>query len=77
LSEYGVRAKSNYLNTLFLIILMALGNLIERIKRVLLVSTKPDREEFKQSVKITGMGILIIGTVGFVIFILIQLIGGL
>ena len=70
-------AKSNYLNTLFLIILMALGNLIERIKRVLLVSTKPSREEFKQSVKITGMGILIIGTVGFVIFILIQLLGGL
>ena len=72
-----MKLKSNYLNTLFLNILMALRNLIERIKRVLLVSTKPDREEFKQSVKITGMGILIIGTVGFVIFILIQLLGGL
>jgi protein transport protein SEC61 subunit gamma-like protein len=56
---------------------MGLRNLIERIKRVLLVSTKPDREEFKQSVKITGMGILIIGTIGFILFMIIQLLGGL
>ena len=56
---------------------MGLRNLIERIKRVLLVSTKPDREEFRQSVKITGIGILIIGAIGFIIFMIIQLLGGL
>jgi len=56
---------------------MGLKNLTERIKRVLLVSTKPDKNEFKQSVKITGMGIIIIGTIAFIIFIIIQLFGGL
>lgn len=56
---------------------MEIKNLIERIKRVLLVSTKPDKGEFKQSVKITGMGIIIIGTIGFIIFIIVQLLGGL
>jgi len=56
---------------------MGLRNLVERIKRVLLVSTKPDKEEFRQSVKITGIGIVIIGTVGFIIFMIIQLLGGL
>ena len=56
---------------------MGLRNLIERIKRVLLVSTKPGREEFRQSVKITGMGIILIGTIGFIIFMIIQLLGGL
>ena len=56
---------------------MGLRNLVERIKRVLLVSTKPDKEEFRQSVKITGIGIIIIGTVGFIIFMIIQLLGGL
>lgn len=56
---------------------MGLREFIERIKRVLLVSSKPDRYEFKQSVKITGLGILLIGVIGFVIFMIIQLIGGL
>jgi protein transport protein SEC61 subunit gamma-like protein len=56
---------------------MGLRNLIERMRRVLLVSTKPDKEEFKQSVKITGIGIIIIGMIGFIIFMIIQLLGGL
>lgn len=56
---------------------MDIKNFIERIRRVLLVSTKPDKDEFKQSVKITGMGIVVIGLVGFAVFMAIQLIGGL
>ena len=56
---------------------MDIKNFIERIRRVLLVSTKPDKDEFKQGVKITGMGIVIIGVVGFAVFLVIQLIGGL
>lgn len=56
---------------------MGLRNLIERMRRVLLVSTKPDKEEFRQSVKITGIGIIIIGMIGFIIFMIIQLLGGL
>ena len=56
---------------------MGLRNFIERIRRVLLVSTKPDKDEFRQSVKITGLGILLIGVIGLSIFLVIQLIGGL
>jgi protein transport protein SEC61 subunit gamma-like protein len=56
---------------------MKLVEIGERIRRVLLVSTKPDKEEYKQSVKITGLGFVIIGIVGFVIFMIVQLIGGI
>ena len=47
---------------------------IEKIRRVLLISSKPDKYEFKQSLKVTGMGIVIIGIVGFVIFLVVQLL---
>ncbi|MFH0832125.1 MAG: protein translocase SEC61 complex subunit gamma [Candidatus Aenigmatarchaeota archaeon] len=56
---------------------MDIKNFIERIRRVLLVSSKPDKEEFKQSMKITGLGIILVGLVGFVIFLIAMLIGGL
>lgn len=56
---------------------MGLRELIERIRRVLLVSSKPDKEEFGQSIKITGLGTLVIGLIGFIIFLIVMLIGGL
>ena len=56
---------------------MNIKGVVERIRRVLLVSSKPDKEEFKQSVKITGLGILLIGAIGFIIFLVVMLIGGL
>ncbi len=52
-------------------------NLMEKIeayKRVLTVSRKPDKEEFETSAKICGMGIALIGIIGFVIFVLFRLI---
>jgi len=52
-------------------------NLLERVKRVLLIASKPDKTEYRQSVKITGLGFIVIGIIGFIIFIAIQLIGGL
>ena len=36
-------------------------------KRVLKITKKPDMEEFKMIVKITGLGIILIGFVGFLI----------
>ncbi len=36
-------------------------------KRVLQVTRKPDRNEFSTTVKVTGIGILVIGFVGFII----------
>jgi protein transport protein SEC61 subunit gamma-like protein len=44
-------------------------------KRVMLVSTKPDPDEFKISLKITGLGMIIIGMIGFVVFMIFALIG--
>jgi protein transport protein SEC61 subunit gamma-like protein len=38
-------------------------------KRTLEISQKPDKEEFVSSAKITALGILLIGAIGFVIFI--------
>ena len=54
--------------------MMVTMGVIERIRRVLLVSSKPDKYEFKQSLKITGIGLMIIGAIGFVIFLVVQLL---
>ncbi|MBI4167632.1 MAG: protein translocase SEC61 complex subunit gamma [Candidatus Aenigmarchaeota archaeon] len=49
-------------------------NKLSQYLRVISVSKKPDREEFWSSVKICGAGILIIGAVGFVIYVLFRLL---
>ena len=41
--------------------------------RVLKVTRKPDKEELKTIVKISGLGMLIIGLIGFLITIIKQL----
>ena len=51
--------------------------LLDRMRRIMLVATKPDKMQYRQTVKITGLGFVIIGVVGFAIFIAVQLIGGL
>jgi protein translocase SEC61 complex gamma subunit len=53
---------------------MNIRNTIERMRRVLLVANKPDKTEFKQAVKITGLGFVIIGIIGFVIFLTVQIL---
>ena len=82
LSEFSAAAA--YVNSYFKafssiisLSLMGIRNTIERIRRVLLVSNKPDKYEYKQTVKITGLGIAVIGVIGFVIFLAVQAIGGL
>jgi protein transport protein SEC61 subunit gamma-like protein len=47
---------------------------IKLCQRVLQVSKKPDREEFFNVAKITGIGVLIIGAIGFIISIGAQLL---
>ncbi len=51
--------------------------IIERIRRILLISSKPDKTEYRQSAKITGLGFVVIGIIGFSIFLIFSLIGGL
>lgn len=44
-------------------------------KRVLKVARKPDADEYFEFAKITALGILVIGLVGFVVVLIGQLIG--
>lgn len=45
-------------------------------KRVIIVTKKPDREEFKTIVKISGIGILLIGLIGFLVNMIAVMITG-
>ncbi len=47
---------------------------IKQYKRVLSVAHKPDKEEFIHSSRITGIGIVFLGAIGFIIFLLYFLI---
>ena len=44
-------------------------------KRVLKVSRKPSKEEYLDLAKVTTMGVLVVGAVGFVIVLIGQAIG--
>ena len=48
---------------------------IKLCQRVLHVSKKPGRDEFTNVAKITGIGVLIIGAIGFIISIIALLFG--
>lgn len=41
----------------------------EKYVRVLKITKKPDIDEFSASLKITGIGILIIGAIGFIVYL--------
>ncbi len=43
-------------------------------KRVLKITKKPSQDEFKTIVKMSGLGILLIGVIGFIIQIIAALI---
>ena len=47
---------------------------IKETVRVLRITKKPSKTEFKGLVKVTGLGIAIIGLIGFVIFLARQLL---
>lgn len=51
-----------------------LKNRLIRYKRVLDVSMKPTKDEFKTSAKITGAGIILLGFIGFIIFLIYFLV---
>ncbi len=48
---------------------MGLREKLGNYRRVIMIARKPNREEFTSSVKVSAMGIVIIGLIGFVIFI--------
>lgn len=47
---------------------------INEYKRVLKIATKPDREEFEMAAKVTGAGMLIIGLMGFIMYLIANLL---
>ena len=49
-------------------------NMLANYKRVIDVARKPTKEDFISSAKITGSGILLIGVIGFIIFLLYFLV---
>jgi protein transport protein SEC61 subunit gamma-like protein len=60
-----------------------MGGTMEKIRdflgesrRVLLVTRKPGMKEFKLAVKITGIGMILIGTIGMIIRMIGYLITG-
>jgi len=48
---------------------------IKDSKRVLKVSRKPDMQEYKELAKVTSIGVVIIGVIGFAVVLLGSLIG--
>jgi len=50
-------------------------NFIKECRRVLHVSKKPGREEYINVAKVTGIGIIIIGVIGFIITLGAQALG--
>ena len=51
-----------------------LKNKISSYKRVVEVARKPSKEDFFSSLKITGTGIVLLGVIGFVIFLIYFLV---
>ena len=47
-------------------------NFLNESRRVFRITKKPSMEEFKAIIKVTGIGILIIGAIGFIIQIGVQ-----
>ncbi|MEM4165948.1 MAG: protein translocase SEC61 complex subunit gamma [Candidatus Bilamarchaeaceae archaeon] len=52
---------------------MDIKELLRRIHRVLLIARKPTGEEFAEVAKVTGLGILLFGTVGLIIYVIFSL----
>ena len=48
---------------------------VKDAKRVLKVSRKPDKQEYLELAKVTSIGVVIVGAIGFVIVLLGSLIG--
>ncbi|MCD6373100.1 MAG: protein translocase SEC61 complex subunit gamma [Thermococcus sp.] len=51
-------------------------NFLAESRRVLMVTKKPGMKEFKMAAKVTGVGILLIGSIGLVIRIISYFITG-
>ena len=54
---------------------MNIKGFIKNCGRVLKVTRKPTKDEYFTSAKITGLGIILIGGIGFLVFLIFHLLG--
>jgi len=54
-------------------IITKLKSFVEKCKRVWMVMKKPTRQEFLQVAKVSAVGIIVIGILGFVISIIMNI----
>ena len=52
---------------------MGLKEFVQECRRVLKVTRKPSKKEYFTIVKISGIGMLIIGLMGFVVYLVAQM----
>jgi len=55
-------------------VLVWVRNKINEYRRVLSITKKPDMEEYKAIVKASGLGLIVIGMLGFIITMIVQVI---
>lgn len=53
----------------------SMSQFIKMNQRVLRVAKRPDREEYINVAKVTGLGIIVIGVLGFIISLIAQALG--
>lgn len=53
---------------------MPLADRFQKYIRVLQIMKKPDREEFWTSAKVTGAGMLLVGLVGYIVYLIMSAI---
>ncbi|MFT4249844.1 MAG: protein translocase SEC61 complex subunit gamma [Candidatus Woesearchaeota archaeon] len=54
---------------------MELQRFLSNCNRVLKITKKPNKQEFLDLVKITGLGLIVIGLLGFAVQVVTNLIG--
>ncbi len=54
---------------------MGIKGFLKNCMRVLKVTRRPTKEEYFSASKITGLGIVIIGLIGFAIFLIFHFLG--
>ncbi|VVB61648.1 Protein translocase subunit SecE [uncultured archaeon] len=54
---------------------MAIPDYFQKYIRVLQIMKKPSREEFSAAAKVTGIGMLAIGLIGYIVYIIMTVIG--
>lgn len=52
----------------------SIGQALRAYLRVLKLTKKPSREEFLTIAKVAGIGILVIGAIGFIIYVLLTML---